>query len=199
MTEEEVVARESVWRKIARVVALVVYYGFVWKIPRFPAPVFACRVRAAVCRFIFSKCGEDVFIEKGVFFGFGSGIEIGSHSALGVRAEVMGAGRCGGRLIIGDYVQMGPDIAFLTIEHTLEDFPYKPDTPHRALKIVVEDEVFIGMRAIILPGVTIGRGAVVGAGAVVTKDVPPYAVVGGVPARVIRMRDAASRIRENLV
>ena len=54
--------------------------------------------------------------------------------------------------------------------------------------IVVEDDVWIGFGAIILAGVTIGRGAIIGAGSVVNKDVPPYAIVGGVPAKVLKMR-----------
>jgi acetyltransferase-like isoleucine patch superfamily enzyme len=56
-------------------------------------------------------------------------------------------------------------------------------------KITIEKDVWIGAQAIILPGVKVGEGAIVAAGAVVTKDVPPFAMVGGVPARVIRMRD----------
>lgn len=60
-------------------------------------------------------------------------------------------------------------------------------------KVVLEDDVWIGYRAIILPGVTIHKGAVVGAGAVVTKDVEPFAVVGGVPAKVIKYRNARER------
>jgi maltose O-acetyltransferase len=56
-------------------------------------------------------------------------------------------------------------------------------------KITIEKDVWIGAQAVILPGVTVGEGAVVGAGAVVTKDVPPFAIIGGAPARIIRMRD----------
>jgi len=193
MTVDGDIARESVGRRAARIVSLAAYYGFARHIPRFPAPTLAGRIRGAICRPIFGKCGEDVLVEQGAFFGRGSGVEIGSHSAIGIRAEIMGVGACGGRLIIGDNVMMGPDVAILTVEHPLERWPYPPDTPNKAMKVVIEDEVFIGMRAIILPGVTIGRGAVVGAGAVVAKDVPPYAVVGGVPAKVMRIQKGADR------
>lgn len=63
--------------------------------------------------------------------------------------------------------------------------------------VVIEDDVWVGTRAIILAGVTIGRGAVVAAGAVVTKSVPPYAIVGGNPARILRMRWSEADIIEH--
>jgi acetyltransferase-like isoleucine patch superfamily enzyme len=67
------------------------------------------------------------------------------------------------------------------------------DAGLEALPIRIDDDVWIGGRSVILPGVHIGQGAVVAAGAVVTRDVVPYAVVGGVPARLIRMRDGEAK------
>ena len=58
----------------------------------------------------------------------------------------------------------------------------------RVAKVVIGNDVWIGMRSIIMPGVKIGNGVVIGSGAVVTKDIPDYAVVGGVPAKIIRFR-----------
>lgn len=103
------------------------------------------------------------------------------------------------KLVIGNYCSIAKDAYFvLNNEHnlsTLSTFPFKVMTlgqnaPEATSKggIVVEDDVWIAFRATIMDGVTIGQGAVVAAGAVVTKDVPPYAIVGGVPARVIRYR-----------
>lgn len=103
------------------------------------------------------------------------------------------------KLVIGDYCSIAKDAYFvLNNEHnldTLSTFPFKVMTlgqnaPEATSKggIVIEDDVWIAFRATIMDGVTIGRGAVVAAGAVVVKDVPPYAIVGGVPARVIRYR-----------
>ncbi len=90
-----------------------------------------------------------------------------------------------GRLTIGNNVNISPEVMILTAYHdpdAIEEFQgvVKP--------VVVEDYAWIATRAMILPGVTIGRGAIVAAGSVVTKDVPPQAIVGGNPARFIRAR-----------
>lgn len=73
----------------------------------------------------------------------------------------------------------------MTFEHDLDD----PDFLPRGRKVVIEDYVFIGIRAIILPGVTIHEGAAVAAGAIVTHDVEPYTIVAGTPAKPIRKRN----------
>jgi acetyltransferase-like isoleucine patch superfamily enzyme len=90
-----------------------------------------------------------------------------------------------GGLVIGENVSISAGVWLVTGSHDMNDplFPdfYKP--------IVIDDYAWIGMRATILGGVTIGKGAVVMAGAVVTHDVPPFAVVGGIPAKVIRQRE----------
>lgn len=84
---------------------------------------------------------------------------------------------------------MGPDVVILTHTHNIDCTDISMgDQSARVAKVTIGNDVWIGMRSIIMPGVKIGNGAVIGAGAVVTKDVPDYAVVGGIPARVIRFR-----------
>ena len=103
------------------------------------------------------------------------------------------------RLVIGDYVSIAQNVHFmLDVEHYLNHismYPFKVKTldlcPFESFSkgdIVIENDVWIGYGATIMSGVSIGQGAVVVAGAVVTKDVPPYAVVGGVPAKIIKYR-----------
>lgn len=84
---------------------------------------------------------------------------------------------------------MGPEVTILTHTHNIE----RTDIPMRqqgtiVKEVIIGNDVWIGMRSIIMPGVKIGNGAVIGAGAVVTKDVPDNAIVGGVPSKIIRYR-----------
>lgn len=105
----------------------------------------------------------------------GKGTIIGENTVLDGRAP----------LTIGNYVDIASEVMVYNSQHDIQD-PY-----FRAVEkpVIIEDYVFIGPRAIILPGVTIGKGAVVGAAAVVTKDVSPFTVVGGVPADKIGERN----------
>jgi len=107
----------------------------------------------------------------------GTGTFVNTNARFGVPKE---------RVALGNNVQIGPNVSFETVSHGLV---YVPGEGRGDIvkPIVVEDEVWIGAGAIITGGVTIGRGAVVAAGAVVTRDVAPRTVVGGVPAKLIRV------------
>lgn len=85
---------------------------------------------------------------------------------------------------------MGPDVVILSGGHVFDrtDIPMRLQGGKKSRPTVIGDDVWIGTRAIIMPGVRIGSGVIIGAGAVVTKDVPDYAIVGGVPAKVLRYR-----------
>ena len=92
---------------------------------------------------------------------------------------------------IGNYVLIAQNVVFVGRDDHRFDIPGKTmwESPRSdQYKVVIEDDVWVGHGAIILSGVTIGRGAIVAVGSVVTNDVPPYAVVGGNPARVIKTR-----------
>lgn len=174
-------------REIGYVMALLAYYGFCRYVPDYPFKLGKA-LRYSCCKLIFSKCGRGVWIKRGAFFGFGRHIEIGANSDIGRGAYIAGIGS-GGRLIIGDNVMMAPDVLIYTRTHAFEN-PYadiKQQGTYSA-DVVIEDNVWIATRVTILPGVRIGEGAIVGACALVPKDVPKHAIVGGVPAKIIKMR-----------
>lgn len=126
------------------------------------------------------KIGKGSRIHIGARFFYPANIKIGEGSIIGDNIFLDGRDK----LIIGNHVDIASSVMIYNSEHEInsEDF-HAISAP-----VEIEDYVFIGPRAIILPGVKIGKGAVVAAGAVVTKDVPEYMVVGGVPAEVIGER-----------
>lgn len=93
-----------------------------------------------------------------------------------------------GGLTIGDNVSISPEVTILSASHGVND----PEFAITYDPVTIEDHVWIGTRALILPGVTLGHGSVVAAGAVVARDVAPFSVVGGVPARPIAQRDPSA-------
>ena len=171
--------------KLKKLLCLAAYYGFARYLPASTSPMtrWARKIRRLICRPIFDKCGDNVNVESGAHFANGGGISIGSGSGIGVNCRIHGP------LQIGDYVMMGPDVVILTHTHNIErtDIPMGSQGS-RVAKVVIGNDVWIGMRSIIMPGVKIGNGVVIGAGAVVTKHIPVFAVVGGVPAKIIRFR-----------
>ncbi|HOG46438.1 MAG TPA: acyltransferase [Anaerolineae bacterium] len=112
-----------------------------------------------------------------------SGIWVGRNCIIGEYSVLRGQGG----IVIGDNVIIAPHVQIMAVDHVFDD-PTRPilEQGLRAFGITIEDDAWIGAGAIILDGVRIGRGAVVGAGAVVTRDVAPHTVVAGVPARLVR-------------
>jgi len=115
---------------------------------------------------------------------------IGDHVKINAGGYFSGEGG----LSIGDHVLIGPNVCILSAGHEYED-PEKfiIQQPLTYGRIRIEKDVWIGASSVILPGVTIEQGAVIGAGSVICKDVPPYAVVVGNPGRVIRYRNRSSK------
>lgn len=132
-------------------------------------------------------CVKRIFRKWNIYFGNGSEIEIGDYSGIGANCVLPND------IKIGKYVMMGPDLYCLSFSHRISEtekpmcFQGKEDKEPGS-SIVINDDVWIGAKVIITKRRHIGKGSVLAAGAVVTKDVPDYAIVGGNPARVIRNR-----------
>jgi maltose O-acetyltransferase len=176
--------------RITKKACLLLYYGFAYFLPasNFPGGRVYRRVRELLCRRFFAYTGEGINVESGVFVADGDHISLGSGSGLGVGSRVYG-------VVIGDNVVVAPKVVFLKDNHRFGDLDHpigEQGNTDIALP-VIEDWAWIGERAIILPGRRVGKGAIVGAGAVVTRDVEPFSIVGGNPARPIghRVPDSA--------
>lgn len=143
---------------------------------------FGMKLRGFFCRKIITFAGKNINIEKGATFS--RRLSIGNNSGLGINCRVQGT------VSIGDNVMMGPDVLIYTTNHEFKskDIPMRKQGYQDERPVTIGNDVWIGARAIILPGVSIGEGCVIGAGAVVTKDVPAYCVCAGNPARVVKTR-----------
>lgn len=159
-----------------RFCCLALYYALAKHMPRTDNEYIRWPrvVRRFLGKRIFDKCGEGLVLESGADFGTGRGIEIGDHSGIGINAHIRGP------LKIGDNVMMGPDVVILTANHCHDrrDVLIRKQGS-KTSPVCIGNDVWIATRVIILPGVTVGDGAVIAAGAVVTRDVPPYSIVGG--------------------
>lgn len=126
--------------------------------------------------------GNNVNIEGGVRLS--SKLSIGNNSGVGINANIQGD------ITIGDNVMMGPEVAIYTVNHCTEriDIPMNVQgiTPEKP--VVIGNDVWIGTRVIILGGVKVGTGSIIAAGSVVTKSIPAYTIVAGVPAKVVKVR-----------
>jgi acetyltransferase-like isoleucine patch superfamily enzyme len=163
-------------------------------------------MRRTCVRALARRCGEGLRVAPGVGLRHVETFEIGHGVTIGEQAVIQGRhdGRCviGNKVwigaqafldvrdtVLGDYVGWGPGARLLGSTHT--GLPISVPIVATDLLIsptTIEAEADIGVNAVILPGVTVGKGAIVGAGAVVTRDVPAYAKAAGVPARVISRR-----------
>jgi acetyltransferase-like isoleucine patch superfamily enzyme len=131
--------------------------------------------------------GKHAIIRPTNIYGsaIGEGLKIGNNSSIGPYSYI----GCSGYIEIGDNVMMSPRVSIYAENHLFDhpELTIKEQGVKREF-VKIEDDCWIAANTIILAGVTIGRGSVIAAGSVVTKDVPPYSIVGGVPAKVIKSR-----------
>ncbi|HNQ87837.1 MAG TPA: acyltransferase [Verrucomicrobiota bacterium] len=166
--------------RLGHVAVRLSYYGLNRWVMRFPSHT----VRRGIARLYLGGLGPGCSFLLDCEIRAGRNVTIGRNCVF--NRGVLLDGR-GGRLTIGDCVDVAQESNIWTLEHDVHDDHHRD----RGAPVTIEDHVWIASRATILPGVRIGRGAVVAAGAVVTSDVPPMAIVGGVPARTIGERRSA--------
>lgn len=175
---------------IKKCVGLCLYHVFARWLPSSSTRLVGglCRkIRSFCARLMLDTCGRNVNIERNALFSHRT--MIGSHSGIGVNATI------DGKVIIGDYVMMGPNVTIYTRNHCYDDLsrPMCEQGITEERCVVIGNDVWIGGNSIILPGRTIGDGSIVASGAVVTKNVEPYTIVGGNPARIIGYRDGKTQ------
>lgn len=171
--------------RIIRRLSLFCYFEIARKMPESYDKMFgnfARKFRVYTAKKFLIKVGKNVNIEKGAMIT--SLMSIDDNSGVGVNAKMHG------RIVIGKNVMMGPECIIYTKNHAHSrvDIPMMMQGFEDEKPVIIEDDVWIGGRVIILPGVHIGKGVIVGAGSVVTKSVPDYTIVGGNPAKILKTR-----------
>lgn len=158
------------------------------------------RLRSHYIKMSLAKHGRNAKIH-GSCDGHFKNVYIGSNVAIGPFNHF---NTLISKVYIGDNVLTGPEVMFITGGHrynlvgkNIIDVKTSEKIGNEDRDIVIENDVWIGARAIILKGVTVGEGSIIGAGSVVTKNIPPFAIVGGNPARLLKMRFSEKEILEH--
>lgn len=165
---------------------IILYYYIGYNLPAqyFPFGKLSCKIRYFLLRNkMKDKIGRNVKIQSNVLMGKLNDVTIGNFVSINEKCRVRNCD-------IGNYVLLAPEVYILHSGHKYSSTDvtiYDQGETHYQ-RTIIEDDVWIGARSIILPGRRIGKGAIVAAGSIVTKDVPPYTIVGGNPAKVIKNR-----------
>lgn len=166
---------------------LTLPFDFVeWAVALLPRhPGFYAAIKRRLLNFAGASIGHNVYIYPGVRIFVPKGLVVGNNVSISSYVIIT----TGGTVTIGNNVLIGYGTHILSANHHIpEGHGVIFGSGHDCEPVVIEDGVWIGANAVVLPGVRIGEGAVVAAGAVVTKDVVPFTIVGGVPAKLMRER-----------
>ena len=145
--------------------------------------------REAIIRQLFGHVGKEITLHSPFHCDFGEQITVGDHFVGNFNLTILDEAP----VTIGNHVFIGPDVGIYTVRHALLTDQRNAGIM-QSLPVTIHDNVWIGGHATLLPGVTIGQGAVIGAGSVVTHDIPPQVVAAGNPCRVLRPITEADRV-----
>ena len=164
---------------------LTIYYLIIFNLPHSRYVKLINRLRVFYVSKILNimEYDKSSYFEHKIYLSDTKNIKIGKHCHLNENIFIQGA-------LIGNYVMIAPNVSILTGMHNFSDtaIPMILQGAATNKTPIIEDDVWIGRNVIIMPGIRIGKGSIIGAGAVVTRDVLPYSIVGGVPAKIIKMR-----------
>ncbi len=192
-------------KKIVRELKDMIHFPLIW----FPGAI-GIKLRAICYKKFFLKCGVSLVTSQGCLIQGFKHISLGNHVSFGPNVQIYAEGtdqllvignnvstnsnvminaNNGGSIRIGDNVLIGPNVVIRASNHVFsnKDIAIRSQK-HEPGTIIIKDDVWLGANVVIVPNVIINKGAVVGAGAVVTKDVEEYAIVAGVPAHIIGVR-----------
>ena len=147
--------------------------------------------REAIIRQLFGHVGKEITLHSPFHCDFGEQITVGDHFVGNFNLTILDEAP----VTIGNHVFIGPDVGIYTVRHALLTDQRNAGIM-QSLPVTIHDNVWIGGHATLLPGVTIGQGSVIGAGSVVTHDIPPQVVAAGNPCRVLRPITEADRVQE---
>lgn len=161
----------------------LIEYGDI-KMKDYPDVQAYLKARRHYLRSFIGHCGKNVFMEYPISFDYGFNTYIGDNFYANYDLKILDVGL----VRIGNHVMCATSVSILTASHP-SDPTLCGSGIQCGLAVTIGDYVWLGANAVVLPGVTIGSHSVIAAGAVVNKDVPPYSVVAGVPARVVKTLD----------
>lgn len=143
-------------------------------------------LRGFFFKFFLKKAGKNLRIQHDFLYRNLRYISVGNNVYIGHHSEILGSKK---GIKIGNHVMISQYVLLISSNHAHDNPKIPMDLqPELTEKITIEDDVWVGSHSIILPGVIVHKGAIIAAGSVVTKDVPEYGIVGGVPAKLIRFR-----------
>lgn len=163
---------------------IIVYYLIIAKLPHSSFSSIFNKIRVWYMAKVLGilKYDKQSCFECNIYIADGKDISIGMTCQINENVYLQGA-------IIGNHVMIAPNVAIITKSHSYQNLHVPMIFQEQTYgKSIIEDDVWIGRNAVIMPGIKIGRGSIVAAGAVVTKNIEPNSIVGGVPAKLIKFR-----------